>query len=359
MTAQYFVYEPAGEWNPAFYDMPDGVLFGPVPFEVVAATETLPFATVVAAPRPGPPGFIAVTRSIADTPIVSFDTPHPTVVVAPPRPTPGVSVWVTHPTASDNILRRPTIAVTPRSTPAGTVWITRSTAPPPAPDVPPQSFVVAPASLHPTTPPSIVRMVADTPIVSFDTPPIADLTIGPTPRPGSVFITGRSTADPVAAATPPVSRVFVPTQVQRFGNVIINLPRVEEAVPSRPLVVAPPRRRQEPRIISTSSPAEEIRIAPPSSFIIANPNRPKVNPPIIHRPIFAGGVGSVDLSPAILNFNAIPLNAEAGMVISVSVYGPPPMPALPCSWDVNVTCSQEFWLTLSEDMQTIAAEYGS
>jgi hypothetical protein len=72
-----------------------------------------------------------------------------------------------------------------------------------------------------------------------------------------------------------------------------------------------------------------------------------------------GGAASANLTPAVLNFSAIPLNPDAGMVISVTVYGPPPMPAQPCSWDVNVTCCASFWDTLDPDVQTLAAEYGA
>lgn len=68
---------------------------------------------------------------------------------------------------------------------------------------------------------------------------------------------------------------------------------------------------------------------------------------------------SLTLTPATLLFTAVPLDPLEGMVISMTVYGPPPLPALPCSWDVNVTCCATYWETLTDDEQQSAAEYGA
>ncbi len=70
------------------------------------------------------------------------------------------------------------------------------------------------------------------------------------------------------------------------------------------------------------------------------------------------GMVTVNLTPAVLAFEAVALDPE-GIVIIMSVYGPPPLPAQPCSWDVNVTCCGAFWLGLDPDLQLAAAEYGS
>ena len=68
---------------------------------------------------------------------------------------------------------------------------------------------------------------------------------------------------------------------------------------------------------------------------------------------------SLTLTPATLVFTSVPLDLVEGMVISMTVYGPPPLPALPCSWDVNVSCCGEFWETLTDEEQQSAAEYGA
>jgi len=71
----------------------------------------------------------------------------------------------------------------------------------------------------------------------------------------------------------------------------------------------------------------------------------------------AGGTGTVALTPAVLSFAAVSLAPESEIIMTV--YGPPPLPAQPCSWNVNVTCCAEFWATLDPDIQLASAEYGA
>lgn len=75
-------------------------------------------------------------------------------------------------------------------------------------------------------------------------------------------------------------------------------------------------------------------------------------------PVPGSSGSTVNLSPAILIFTPVTLAPKEGMFFTMTTFGPPPMQALPCSWQVDIACCPE-WPTFSADLQLAGSEYGT
>lgn len=252
--------------------------FGAAPTVVQPAPTPLIYTPAGSRSRP----VVLVSRSLADTPIVSFDVPPVATVEAQPPARSGPVTIVTHTPAPAESLPVALVVTPPSFRPTVAPLVLRSVDTPTVAATPPASLVVAPSTTRNPTTPVVTRSVADTPILAIDTPPVAGVVVGPTPRPGVVAITSRSTVDPVSADIPPAALVYAPWTSRRAGAVIINTPRVEDSPPRPTVVVARPTLPRPGVTITQHSFAEEPRA--PLAYVITQPRRQTFPPPWVQTP---------------------------------------------------------------------------